>query len=105
MTKSIGEQDIDQAETELTLTQEIVQLETATETLAAYRGYLLNQIYNEEQQAVPNVMKLKALEAQLNVVVAEQKSITSDNHDLIAKAIYIYAPIMKSLYSSHGREL
>ena len=99
MTISISKQEINQSEPEITLTHEIVRLETASETIAAYRGYLLKQVYNEEQQEVPNLMKLKALEAQLDVLVAEQKSITSDNHDLIAKAIYIYAPIMKALYS------
>lgn len=99
MTLSIGKQDTDQPVPEVTLTHKIAQLETAIETIAAYRGYLLKQVYDEEHQAVPNRLKLKALEAQLDIVVAEQKSITSDNSDLIAKAIYIYAPIMKALYS------
>jgi hypothetical protein len=29
----------------------------------------LKQVYNEEQQATPNLMKLKALEAQRDVLV------------------------------------
>jgi hypothetical protein len=82
-----------------TVTAEIVRLETATETMMAYIGHLNTEIMKEEDQPKPNKVKIEALEAQKNVVLDERRAITSDNHKLIAKAIYVYAPIMKAFYS------
>jgi len=100
MTSAIRRQEPTPADPQDTVTAEIVRLETATETMAAYIGYLTNQILDEEDQPKPNAAKIKALQAQLDTVVDEKHAITSDSHDLIAKALYIYAPIMKALYGS-----
>jgi hypothetical protein len=81
-----------------TETAKIVRLETATETMMAYIGYLNTQIHKEEDQPNPNQAKIKALRDQKNVVVDERHAITPDHQDLIAKALYIYAPIMKAFY-------
>lgn len=85
-----------------TETGKIVRLETATETMMAYIGYLNTQILNEEDQPHPNETKLKALELQKNVLLDERKAIMPDSEELIAKAIYVYAPIMKALYAGNG---
>jgi len=90
--------DRDETETGL-----IVRLETATETMAAYIGYLNTERMKEEDQPKPNQAKINALKEQQLQVVRERKEITPDNEELIAKALYIYAPIMKALYASHGR--
>ncbi len=83
-----------------TLTGKIVQLETATETMMAYIGYLSTQILNEEVQPVPNQNRIKALEEQMRTISKERREIMPDNGRLIAKALYVYAPIMKALYSA-----
>lgn len=77
----------------------IVRLEVAAETLAAYIGYLNTQILREEDQEKSDPAILNALEAQKNVLLDERESLI-DREDLIAKAIYVYGPIMKALYAS-----
>ncbi|CAN5607303.1 hypothetical protein BH11CYA1_BH11CYA1_18310 [soil metagenome] len=81
-----------------TETSKIVMLETATETMMAYIGYLNTEIMKEEDAAQPNQSKVKALQEQMDIVSKERKSIRPDHEKLIAKAIYVYAPIMKALY-------
>lgn len=100
MSTAVRKQKQSPADPNDTVTAQIVRLETATETMAAYIGYLNNQIMKEEDQPSPNLLKIKALEAQLETVADEQHAITSDDEELIAKALYIYAPIMKALYGA-----
>lgn len=88
-----------QQEPEKTEGQKIAELESATETMAAYVGYLSTKILNEEDQERPNQEKLRALEAQKDQVLKERREMRPDNHELIAKARYIYGPIMKALYA------
>lgn len=92
-----------QTETE-TETMKIARLETATETMMAYIGYLNTQIFNEEKLTDPDLAKIQALEEQIQVVLAERNAIRPDNEKLIARAIYVYAPIMKALYAN-GRQI
>lgn len=82
-----------------TETARIVRLETATETMMAYIGYLNTEIMKEEDEPKPNQAKLKALRIQKNAVLDERQAITPVNEDLISKAVYVYAPIMKALYA------
>ena len=84
---------------EKTETEKIVELETATETMAAYIGYLTTQIHKEEDNPMPDQARIKAQRAQKNVILDERKAIMPDSEELIAKAIYIYGPIMKALYA------
>lgn len=88
-----------QPEREKTETEKIVELESATETMAAYIGYLTTEIHKEEDQPTPDEEKLRALSAQKNVILEERQAITPNNQDLIAKARYVYGPIMKALYA------
>lgn len=81
-----------------TETAAIVRLETATETMMAYIGYLNTQIHKEEDQPKPNLLKIQAMQDQMDAVSRERKAITPSNEKLIARAIYVYAPIMKALY-------
>ena len=85
-----------------TETSKIVMLETATETMMAYIGYLNTEIMKEEDRPKPNQTKMQALQKQKEADLDERHAITADNHDLIAKAVYVYAPIMKAFYASHG---
>lgn len=100
MSTAIRKQGPKPVDPQETVTAQIARLESATETMAAYIGYLNTQIMKEEDQPSPNLLKIKALQTQLDAVADEQDQITSDNHDLIAKALYVYAPIMKALYGA-----
>ncbi|MCC7528812.1 MAG: hypothetical protein IT342_09835 [Candidatus Melainabacteria bacterium] len=80
-----------------TLTHKIVQYEVATETMMAYVGHLNTEVMKEQEQPKPNQSKIDALEEQLQIVLNERHAILPDNERLIARAIYVYAPIMKAL--------
>lgn len=81
--------------TQLSPIAETARLETATETLAAYIGYLTIQILDEQDKPKPNVGRINALQHECDSVVSERRAITPDNYDLINRAIYIYAPHLK----------
>jgi hypothetical protein len=83
-----------------TETMKIATYETATETISAYLGYLNTQIFYEEKQPHPNQLKIRALEEQIKAVAKERKAILPDDEMLIAKSLYIYAPIMKALHAN-----
>lgn len=101
MTTAVKKQTPDpRQEPEKTEGQKIAELESATETMAAYVGYLTTQIHNEEDKPKPDETRIKALRAQKNAILDERKAMTPDNEDLIAKARYIYGPIMKAFYAS-----
>ena len=44
------------------------------------------------------MLKIEAMQEQMDAVSKERKAITPSNKKLIARAIYVYAPIMKALY-------
>lgn len=83
-----------------TETMKIARLETATETLMAYVGYLSTQIFYEEKTSSPNQAKIQAIREEKEAVLRERKAMRPDNESLIARAIYVYAPIMKALHSN-----
>ncbi|QCU27875.1 hypothetical protein FE789_06085 [Burkholderia pseudomallei] len=82
------------------LTAVTARLETATETLAEYIGYLSSEIDAEQDKAESNAERIGALEQQLDIVIGERRAITPDNLALINRALYIYAPLLKLLRSS-----
>ncbi|AIV49824.1 MULTISPECIES: hypothetical protein [pseudomallei group] len=82
------------------LTALTARLETATETLAEYIGYLNGEIDAEQDKAEPDAERVEALEQQLDIVIGERRAISPDNLALINRALYIYAPFLKLLRSS-----
>ena len=58
--------------TNLSPIAETARLETATETLAEYIGYLNSEIYTEQDKAEPNAGRIEALERELEIVVDER---------------------------------
>ena len=97
MSAALKEQIPDRPEQTKTETQQITELETATETIAAYIGYLTTQMHIEEDKPIPDEFRIRALKAQKNALLGERKSVTPENEEMIAKALYIYGPIVKSL--------
>ncbi|UKB85835.1 hypothetical protein LF887_09495 [Chryseobacterium sp. MEBOG06] len=77
---------------------ETARLETATETLAEYIGYLTSEIFAEEDKAEPNTGRIEALEHEREIVVDERHAITPDNIALINRALYVYAPRLKLMH-------
>ncbi len=78
---------------------EVSRYETAAETMAAYIGYLTNQIIREEDKEQPNSHRIRALREEKDIVVRERHEMTPETESLILKALYIYAPFIKALRS------
>lgn len=76
----------------------IAKLEAATETLAEYIGYLNSEIDAEQDKSGPNADRIAALERELDSVVDERHALTPDNSALIDRALYVYAPFLKTMH-------
>lgn len=77
---------------------ETARLETATETLAEYIGYLNSEIDTEQDRSVPNADRVQALEHELHIVLGERRLLTPSNLDIINRALYVYAPLLKPMH-------
>jgi hypothetical protein len=74
---------------------ETARLETATETLAEYIGYLNCEIDTEQYKSEPNMGRVSALEHELDIVLGEHHLLTPNNLNIINRALYVYAPLLK----------
>ncbi len=77
---------------------ETARLEAATETLAEYIGYLHSEIDSEQEKAAPNSERITALERELGIVLGERRTLTPSHRDIINRALYIYAPVLKRMH-------
>lgn len=77
---------------------ETARLETATETLAEYIGYLNSEIDTEQGQPAPNTGRVAALEHELDIVLGERRLLTPNNLNIINRALYVYAPLLKPMH-------
>ncbi len=78
---------------------ETARLEAATETLAEYIGYLSGEIDTEQEKVEPNPERITALERQLDIVLGERRALTPSNRDIINRALYVYAPMLKPMHA------
>ena len=78
---------------------ETARLETATETHAEYIGYLNCEIDTEQEKVEPNPERITALEHELDIVLGERRALTPSNRDIINRALYVYAPMLKPMQS------
>lgn len=76
---------------------ETARLETAIETLAEYIGYLNCEIDTEQEKVEANAERITALEHELDIVLGEHRALTPSNRDIINRALYVYAPMLKSM--------
>jgi len=76
---------------------ETARLETAIETLAEYIGYLNSEIDTEQDRPEPNTGRVDALEHELGIVLGERRLLTPDNLNIINRALYVYAPLLKRM--------
>ena len=78
---------------------ETARLETATETLAENIGDLNCEIDTEQEKVEPNPERITALEHELDIVLGERRALTPSNRDIINRALYVYAPMLKPMQS------
>lgn len=78
---------------------ETARLETAAETLAEYIGYLNSEIDAEQDKSTPNTGRVDALTHELDIVLGERRLLTPGNLNIINRAIYVYAPLLKPMHS------
>lgn len=76
---------------------ETARLEAATETLAEYIGYLNGEIDTEQEKVEPNPERITALEHELDIVLGERRALTPSNRDIINRALYVYAPMLRPM--------
>lgn len=77
---------------------ETARLETATETLAEYIGYLRSEIRGERSKPEPNIERIEALEHEAGIVLGERRAMSPTNTALINRALYVYAPLLKPMH-------
>jgi hypothetical protein len=72
-----------------------IDCEVASAIIADYFAYCAKRLAKEKQSSSPNLDKIKAFESQLLELNREKMALGVDNSDLINKAFYIYAPLLK----------
>ncbi len=72
-----------------------IDCEVAAEVIAEYFAFCAKQLAKEKKNASPNADKIKTLEAKLVELNREKLALGPDNADVINKALYIYAPLLK----------
>jgi hypothetical protein len=72
-----------------------IDCEVATEVFSEYVAFCARELAAERDVEFPNKEKIEALEKQLRELKREKMSIGVENTDLINKALYIYAPLLK----------
>jgi hypothetical protein len=72
-----------------------IDCEVAAEVIAEYFAYCAKQLAEERDTSSPNQEKIEALESQLRELKREKMSLGVENSDVIKKALYIYAPLLK----------
>lgn len=72
-----------------------IDCEVAAEVFAEYLAFCARELAAERDVEFPNTEKIDALEKQVRELKREKLSIGIDNADLISKALYVYAPLLK----------
>ena len=78
---------------------ETARLDTATETLAEYIGNLHSENDSEQERSAPNSERIAALVRELGIVLGERRALTPTNRDIINRALYVYAPMLKPTHA------
>lgn len=77
---------------------EMARLETAAETLAESIGYLRSEINSEPEQEARGSAHIAAAESEWAFVFGERRALKSSYRDIINRALYVYAPVLKRMY-------
>lgn len=72
-----------------------IDCEVAAEVFAEYLAFCARELAAERDVEFPNTEKIGALEKQVRELKREKMSIGLENTELINKALYVYAPLLK----------
>ncbi len=72
-----------------------IDCEVASEVIAEYFAFCAKEMSDELDNLQPNQEKLDALEAQLLELKKEKRAISVESPEVINKALYVYAPLLK----------
>lgn len=76
-----------------------VDCEVAVEVFAEYLAFCARELSAEQDADSPNTEKIEALEKQVRELKREKMMVGLENSDLIKKALYVYAPLLKSWHA------
>jgi hypothetical protein len=72
-----------------------IDCEIAAEVFAEYLAFCARELAAERDVESPNTEKIAALENQVRELKREKMSIGIEHTELINKALYVYAPLLK----------
>ena len=82
-----------------------IDCEVAAEVLAETLAFCAKELAEERDVEFPNQEKIQALEMQVLALEGEKMSIGVDNIEIINRALYFYAPLLKKRASQNGQQL
>lgn len=74
--------------------------EGACNVMATYIGLLRTERLDERKKETPDHDKIQALKKQMDTIIDERHAMLPNSEELIAKALYVYAPIVKAMMFS-----
>ncbi len=72
-----------------------VDCEVAAEVFAEFLAFCARELAEERDSESPNQEKIETLEKQVRELKRDKMSIGVDNTEVINKALYFYAPLLK----------
>ncbi len=72
-----------------------IDCEVAAEVFAEYLAFCARELAEERDSESPNLEKIATLEKQVRELKREKMSIGADNAEVVNKALYWYAPLLK----------
>ena len=79
--------------------------EVAAEVLAETLAFCAKELAEERDAESPNQEKIETLEKQVLELKREKMSIGVENTEVINKALYFYAPLLKKRTAINGQQL
>ncbi|HEY9777202.1 MAG TPA: hypothetical protein V6C81_25795 [Planktothrix sp.] len=82
-----------------------IDCEVAAEVLAETLAFCAKELAQEKAVESPNQEKIETLERQVLELKRDKLSIGIDNTEVINKALYFYAPLLKKRTAVNGQQL
>jgi hypothetical protein len=82
-----------------------IDCEVAAEVLAETLAFCAKQLAEEREASSPNQEKIETLEKQVLELKRDKMSIGMENTEVINKALYFYAPLLKKRTAVNGQQL
>lgn len=82
-----------------------IDCEVAAEVLAETLAFCAKELADERDAEYPNLEKIETLEKQVLELKRDKMSIGVDKTEVINKALYFYAPLLKKRTAVNGQQL